>query len=138
MQRRGEDVDLEHHGAERIVAARAAGADRKVALTQRGQQVRQRLQRQNDAMPDAEGTSGPDADDEDGERPLDLGCVVAGPEQDERDERRGKAGRERQQQDPLIESETGIGPARGRVERGSREHGLRGEVCSHLIMLIWN
>ena len=55
VQRRGERVDLEHHRAERIVAGvrGRARADREVALAQRRQQVRQRLQRQHDAVPDA-------------------------------------------------------------------------------------
>ena len=46
VQRRREHVHLEHDFAERVVAARAARADREVALAQRGEQVRQRLQRQ--------------------------------------------------------------------------------------------
>ena len=112
VQRRGEDVDFEHHRAERIVAARAARADREVALAQRRQQVRQRLQRQHDAMADAERAAGPDADDEHRQRPLHFGGVVAGPEQDERDERRREAGREREQQDALVEAQTRVGPAR--------------------------
>ena len=65
MQRRREDVDLEHHRAQRIVAAGAARADREVAFTQRGEQVRQRLQRQDHALAHAERAARPDADDQD-------------------------------------------------------------------------
>ncbi len=126
VQRRGEHVDLEHHRAERIVAARAAGANREIALAQRREQVRQRLQRQDDAMADAEGAAGPHADDEHGQRPLHFRCIGPGPEQHERDERGGEAGGERQQQDTLVEAETGVGPAGGGVERGGLDHRLRG------------
>ena len=105
VQRLGERVDFEHHRAERIVAAGAARADREVALAQRGQQVRQRLQRQHDAMAHAERAAGPDADDEHGQRPLDFRRVVAGPEQDQRDQR-AEAGGERQQQDARSKRET--------------------------------
>ena len=141
VQRRGEHVDFEHHRAERIVAAGAARADREVALAQRREQVRQRLQRQHDAVADAERAAGPDADDEDGERPLHLGGVVAGPEQDERDERRREAGGEREQQDALIEAQARVGTARGRIERGEsvfrqfriRNSGIRNSVHEFLI-----
>ena len=42
------------------------------------------------------------ADDEDGERPLDLGRVVAGPEHDHRHDRARRGGGERQQEDALV------------------------------------
>ena len=104
VQRLRQHVDLEHHRTERIVAAGAARADRKIAFAQRRQQVGQRLQRQHDAMPHAEGTAAPDADDEDGQRPLDFGGVIAGPQQDQRDERGREAGGQRKQQDALSAS----------------------------------
>ena len=49
-QRLDQRVHLDHHFAERIAAARAAGANREVAFAQRGEQVRQRLQREDDAL----------------------------------------------------------------------------------------
>ena len=49
-QRLDERVHLDHHLAERVAAARAAGADGEVPFAERGQQVRQRLQRQHDAL----------------------------------------------------------------------------------------
>ena len=49
-QRLGERVDLDHHLAERVAAARAARADREVALAQRREQVGEGLQRQDDAL----------------------------------------------------------------------------------------
>ena len=111
MQRRRELVDFEHHRAERIVVRRAASArlaraDREVALAERGEEVRQRLQREHHAMSHAERASHPDADDDDGQRPFDFGRVAAGPEQDERDERGGEPRDQRQQQNALIEAKT--------------------------------
>ena len=86
-ERLDERVDFDHDLAERIAAARAAGADREVAFAERGEQVRQRLERQDDALAQREREAEAEGDDEDGQRPLDLGRVVAGPEKDERDER---------------------------------------------------
>ena len=63
-QRLGERVDLDQDLAERIVAARAARADREVPLAQRREQVRQRLQREDDALAQRDGDARPEADDE--------------------------------------------------------------------------
>ena len=49
-QRFDQRVDLDHDLAERIAAAGAARADREVPLAERGEQVRERLQRQDDAL----------------------------------------------------------------------------------------
>ena len=49
-QRVGERVDLDQHLAERIVAPRAPRADREVLLAQRREEVRQRLEREDDAL----------------------------------------------------------------------------------------
>ena len=49
-QRLDERVDLDHHLAERIAAARAARADGEVPFAERGEQVRERLERQDDAL----------------------------------------------------------------------------------------
>ncbi len=122
VQRRGKDVHFEHDRAERIVGDRLAKtanprADGEVALTQGREQVRQRLQRQHDSTPHAERAAGPDADDQRRQGPLDFRCVIAGPEEDERDEGGGKTGGERQQEDPLIEAQPGIGSGGRRVER---------------------
>jgi hypothetical protein len=105
VQRRGEDVDFEHHRAERIVAAGAAGADREVAFAQRRQQVGQGLQRQHHAVTHAERAPGPHSDDEHGEGPLDFRSVIAGPEQDQRDDRGGEACRQGEKQDALVEAQ---------------------------------
>ena len=78
-QRLDQRVDLDHHLAERIAAARAARADGEVPFAERGEQVRQGLQRQDDALAQGEGEAEAEGDDEDGERPLDLGRVVTGP-----------------------------------------------------------
>jgi hypothetical protein len=109
VQRRGEDVHFEHDRTQGIVAAGAACADGEVALAQCREEVRQRLQRQYHAMPYAERTAGPHADDEHRQRPLHLGGVRTGPEQDEGDERRRQSGDQRQQQDALVEAQTGVG-----------------------------
>ena len=49
-QRLDQRVDLDHHLAERVAAARAAGADGEVPFAERGEQVRQRLEGQDDAL----------------------------------------------------------------------------------------
>src|SRR5205807_1440146 len=43
-------------------------------------------------------------------------------------------------QDALVETETGIGPARRGVERGGLDHGLRRQIDRwlHTAILIWN
>ena len=50
-QRVGKRIDLEQRLAERIVASRAARPKREIALAQRLQQIRHRLQRKHDAVP---------------------------------------------------------------------------------------
>jgi hypothetical protein len=123
VQRGREHVHFEHDRAERIVAAAAAAArraraNREVALAQRREQIGERLQGKDDPAADAERAAGPDADDEDGQRPLNFGRVVAGPEQNQRNERRGQAGGQREQQDTLVEAEPGRGLSGERAQRG--------------------
>jgi len=98
-------VDLDHHLAERIAAAGASSPDRKVPLAERGQQVRQRLKGKNHAFAKREGEAEAERDDEDGQRPLHLRRVVAGPEKDQGDERARQRRGERHQQDPAIVAE---------------------------------
>ena len=90
-QRLDQRVHLDHDFAERIAAAGAARADGEVPFAERSQQVRERLERQDDALAQREGEAQAEGDDDDGERPLDLGRVVAGPEEDERDRARRAA-----------------------------------------------
>ncbi len=121
-QRLDERVDLDHHLAERIAAAGAAGADREVPFAERGQQVRERLQRQHDALAQREREAEAEGDDEDGQRPLDLGRVVAGPEKDERDQRARAAPR----RTPSAGcGGRGSGAARVGVRNACRDSGLR-------------
>src|SRR5262249_17556313 len=106
--------------AERVVvgraaAARAAGADREVALTKRGEDIRERLKREHHAVPHAERAPGPDPDDENGERPLDPRRVVARPQEHERDERGREAGCEREEENPLVEPDARLGNSRARL-----------------------
>ena len=63
-ERLDQRVDLDHDLAERIAAARAAGPNREVTLAQRGEQVRERLQRQDDALAQREREAEAEADDE--------------------------------------------------------------------------
>ena len=70
VERRGEVVDLGHDGRQRIALScgrsrRAPRADREIALTHRGQQVRQRLQRRGDTVPHEQGTANPRGDRQD-------------------------------------------------------------------------
>ena len=118
-ERLDEGVDLDHDLAERIATAGAARADRKVALAKRGQQVRERLQRQDDAFAQRQREPEAERDDEDGQRPLHLGRVVAGPEEDERDEPARQRRRERHQQDAAVVAQT-------RFARGGGGHWLMG------------
>jgi len=61
-------------------------------------------------VPHGERAAGPHTDEHDRERPLDFGRVVTGPEQEERDERRGEARRESEEKDALIEPKSRMGP----------------------------
>ena len=101
-QRLDQRVHLDHHLAERIAAAGAARADGEVPFAERREQVRERLQRQDDALAQREGEAEAEGDDEDRQRPLDLGRVVAGPEKDQRDRRPGQRRGERHQQDAAV------------------------------------
>ena len=107
-QRLDQRVDLDHHLAERIAAARAAGADGEVPFAERGEQVRQGLKRQDDALAEREREAQAEGDDDDGQRPLDLRRVVAGPEKDERDQRAGQRRRQRHEQDPPVMAQPGF------------------------------
>ncbi len=63
-ERFDERVDLDHDLAERIAAAGAAGADREVPLAERGEQVRERLERQDDALAQRQREAEAEGDDE--------------------------------------------------------------------------
>ena len=93
VQRLGELVDLDQHGAERILRIGRAAANREVVFAHRGEQIGERLQRQHDAAAQRRREPEQEADDDDRERPLHLGRVVAGPEDDERGQRAGQARR---------------------------------------------
>src|SRR6266545_2987970 len=80
-------------------------------------------------MADAERAARPDADNEDGERPLDFRSVVAGPEQNQGDERRRKARGQGEQQDALVEPEARVRARRQRAERGLE--GIVSQVTSY-------
>ena len=101
-KRIGQDVHFEHHIVERIAAARAARADREITLAQRRQQVRRGLQRSDDARAKRGEEAEKAAADQDGEGPLDLGRVVAGPEDDHRHDRPRRGGGQREEEDALI------------------------------------
>ncbi len=104
-QRFDQGVDLDHDLAERVTAARAAGAYREVPLAERGQQVRERLQRQHHPLAQCQCEAQAEGDDEDRQRPLDLRGVVAGPQKDERDERPRQRRGERHQEDAAVVAE---------------------------------
>ncbi len=86
-QRFDEGVDFNHDLAERIAAAGPARANGEVSLAKRREQVGQCLQGQDDPFPQREREAKAKGDDDNRERPLDLGGEIAGPEEDERDER---------------------------------------------------
>ena len=82
-QRLDERVHFDHDLAERISPVRAARADREIAFAERREQVRQRLQGEHDALAQGEREAETERDDENGERPLDLGRVVTRPQEDQ-------------------------------------------------------
>jgi hypothetical protein len=101
-ERLAEDVGLEEGEAERVVVARAAGADGEVLLAQRGEDVGERLQGTDDLRLEREGGAQPDADEDHGERPADLARVVAAPQQDQRQDDGGEAADEGDGEDPPL------------------------------------
>ena len=113
VQGLGENVDLAHHVAEGIVGPAGPGADGEVALAERGEQVGQRLQRNDHAMLDREGAAERHAENQDAQRPLDLWRVVAGPQNDERGEQTGQGAGEGKQEQALI-----VGEPRRALRRG--------------------
>ena len=66
-------VDFAHHFAQRVVGTRRAAAHRVIALAQRAQQVRQRLQRKHHALAHRQGKAQPGADNQHRQRPLACG-----------------------------------------------------------------
>ena len=114
-KRFGQRVHLDQHLAERVVFTLTARADREVLLTQRREQVRQRLQRVDDAIAQRRRHAPPEADDEERERPLHLRREVAAPQQNQRDAGAGQAGQERHQQDAAVVGQPALeAPAHGR------------------------
>ena len=112
-----ERVDLDHDLAERVAAARAAGPNREVTLAERGKQVGERLERQDDALAERQRKTQAERDDEDAQRPLDLGREVARPQEDEGDEcPRQRRGERHQQDAPVV--------AQARLAGGSHGSGV--------------
>jgi hypothetical protein len=106
LQRAAEDVDLGHDITERLVAPRPVRANGEVALTQRRQQIRHRVQRSDDVVLDGEREAEPASDDEQREGPLDLRRRIgAEPEKVKRDQRRRQTREERVEQDLLVVAE---------------------------------
>src|SRR5262249_36496621 len=107
--------------------AGAARPDREVPLAKRRQEVRQGLERQDDTLAQGEREAETEGRDEDRERPLDLGRVVAGPEKDERDGGPRKRGRQGHQEDAPIVAQSrfawSVGGHRGQLKRTTRPTG---------------
>jgi hypothetical protein len=101
-QRLDQRVDLDHHFAERIAAPRAARADGEVTFPERREEVRERLKWQDDALAQRECEPEAEGRDDDGQRPLDLGCRITRPEEDERHQRTGERRPERHEQDSPV------------------------------------
>ncbi len=105
---RGQVVDLGHDGGQRIALSRgrsrrAPRADREIALSHRGQQIGQRLQRHGDTVPHEQGTANPRGDHQDADGPLNAAWFVRVPEHHEQRSHTGEAGGQRQPQDAVIE-----------------------------------
>ena len=121
-ERFDERVDLDHDLAERVAAARAAGPNREVTLAERGKQVGERLERQDDALAERQRKTQAERDDEDAQRPLDLGREVACPQEDEGDECPRQRRGERHQQDAAVVAQARLAGRRhdrDRVVQGS-------------------
>ena len=74
-----------------VLTVGAACANRVVALAQRAEEVRQRLQRPDDALAQERRHDEPCGDDENAERPFGAAAEVAGEEQRQADDDRGKS-----------------------------------------------
>ncbi len=99
-------IDLEQDLAERVIGARPPRPDRVIAFAQSGEQIRHRLQRADDVFARAHDETQPAATDDQGERPLHLGRVIAEPKERERHQRRGKRGTHGQPGDPAFVGKT--------------------------------
>ena len=104
VQRLGQRVDLGHDVAERIAGRHRPPADREVVLAHRGDEVGQRLQRRHDVRPAATPGTRRRRRRAAWYRPLHLGGVVAGPQQDQRRGQRRQRRAEGQGHGVLIEA----------------------------------
>src|ERR1700730_15627425 len=84
-QRFAKQINLEERLAKRIIFASTARANGIISLPQRCQEIGHRLQRTDKMRARAGDESYKTADDEDGQRPLHLGAVIARPENDKGD-----------------------------------------------------
>ncbi len=111
---RGESIDLQEHLAQRIVGARSPRADREVFLAHGGEQVGDRLQRDDDALAQRVGAAEPPENDERGERPAHLRRHRRAPEENESDEDGRQGGQQGVEQDAAVVREAAHRPSRSR------------------------
>ena len=115
VQRVGEHVDLEHHRAERVVAAAPRARMEKSLSRSAASRFDSVCSGSTTRSRRTPAIAEPQAHDDERQRPLDLGGVVAGPEQDERDDGAGNASGQREQQDAPVVSQPAF--ERGRIRR---------------------
>ena len=96
-------VQLEEQQSERVLGIRPPGAERIVALAQRGQHVGDGLQGSHDVFPYDRRARQPDARDHERERPLCAGSEVAEPEEAQGERDSWEAPEQREPKDaPLV------------------------------------
>ena len=103
VQRFGQRIDFDERRAERIIGIGGAAANGEVVFAEGRKQIGQCLQRHDDAGPDRGGEAEQGAEDEDGQRPLDLRGVRLGPQDPQRREGAGNAGAEGERKNLLVE-----------------------------------
>ena len=113
----GKRVDLQQRLAESVVRPPAARPDREVPLPHRGEEIGDRLERQNDAVPEAVREPEPEEDDRRGQSPAESRGEASRPQERQGHDQSGQRGREREQEDPPL---VGQQPVQSRHELSDR------------------
>ena len=100
-----ETVQLEQEQAERVRRVRPAGAHREIPLPQRGEHVRDRLERADHVLAQGRGDREPGDHDDAGESPLRTRGEVAQPQEGQGEGESRHAREEREQQDATLVSQ---------------------------------
>ena len=99
-------VQFEEKETHRIVGVRPTDPQGEIAFPQRGQHVRDRLQRAHDVLPQSDRERKPSPDRQDRQRPLRPECQVTAPEQNQSEGERRDSREERREKDAALVSQT--------------------------------